>query len=193
MATWLIVVLVVLALVLVVVAATAAGRSRRSARLKQRFGPEYDRRLEEHGDRRLVEAELRDVTRRRDTLDVQPLSEPARLRYLDSWQVLQAAFVDRPDHAVEEADQLVAQVMRERGYPVEDFEDRVDMVAVDHPEVVEHYRGARAIAERNSQSLADTDELRQALLHYRRLFEELLDASAPVSPTDTQNQRGGVR
>jgi len=184
--TGLIVLIIVAAVLVVALLGWLMTRRRRSAVLQQRFGSEYEHRLEEHGDRRAVEAELRDASKRRRSLDVRPLSGPARDRYSDQWRAVQSRFVDQPDQAVSEADLLVAAVMEARGYPVEDFDDQIDMVAVDHPDVAENYRAAHAIHNRNAQRMASTDDLRQALIHYRSLFEELLaDTSAPKPSTSS--------
>lgn len=177
MAAWLWLLIAIVAVVVIVGIAMKAARARRTAGLRHRFGPEYDRRVETTGDRKAGEAELRDVARRREQLDIRPLSEASGRHYSERWQVVQSGFVDQPDRAVGEADSLVAEVMRERGYPVDDFDERVDMVAVDHPGVAEHYRAAHALFLRNQQRMASTDDLRQALLHYRSLFDELLESS----------------
>jgi hypothetical protein len=162
-------------------------KRRRSTTLRERFGPEYEHRVEESGDKRAAESELQDVSKRRKSLDVRPLSLPARDRYSEQWRAVQSHFVDQPDQAVTQADVLVAQVMREMGYPVEEFDDQVDMVAVDHPHVAADYRTAHAISVRNTERLASTDDLRTALIHYRSLFEELL-AEAPES-SETSSTR----
>jgi hypothetical protein len=179
MDAWVWLVIALVAVVVVVMIAMAAARSRRSAKLRDRFGSEYEHRVEARGgDRRAAQAELREVSRRRDELEIRPLSEAARTRFGERWQMVQSDFVDQPDRAVAEADALVAEVMRQRGYPVDDFDERIDMVAVDHPAVAEHYRAGHELFLRNDQRMASTDDLRQALLHYRRLFEELLEPSA---------------
>jgi FtsZ-interacting cell division protein ZipA len=177
--TFLIVLIVVVAVAVIATLAIQASRRRRSTTLQRRFGPEYEHRIEEHGDRKAAEAELRDVARRRKQLEIRPLSAGARDRYSEEWRQVQSRFVDQPDQAVGDADRLVALVMRERGYPVEDFDDQIDMVAVDHPGVVENYRAAHAIHQRNAQRMANTDDLRQALIHYRSLFDELLSDGVP--------------
>jgi len=181
------IVLVVAAVILVALIGWLMTRRRRSTLVQQRFGPEYEHRLEEQGDRRAVEAELRDVSKRRRSLDVRPLSAPARDRYSEQWRSVQSRFVDQPDQAVSEADRLVAAVMKERGYPIDDFDDQIDMVAVDHPDVAENYRAAHAIHNRNSQRLASTDDLRQALIHYRSLFEELLADAGASNPSTSRH------
>jgi len=179
----LILIILAAALVLLIIGSLVA-RRRRSTALRDRFGPEYEHRLEERGDKRAVEAELRDVSKRRKSLEIRPLNPASRGRYSEEWRAVQSRFVDQPDQAVVQADALVAQVMRERGYPVEDFDDQIDMVAVDHPAVAANYRDAHGISIRNRDRLASTDDLRQALIHYRSLFEELL-AESPSSTTSS--------
>jgi len=177
---WLWLLIALIAVVVIVAIVMRMARAKRTASLRDRFGPEYDLRVSEVGDRRAGEAELRDVAKRRQALEVHPLTDAARARFAERWLVVQSNFVDQPDQAVAEADSLVAEVMRERGYPVDDFDERIDMVAVDHPAVAEHYRAGHALFLRNEQRMASTDDLRQALLHYRSLFEDLLEP-APAS------------
>ncbi len=168
---------VVLIVVLLVVLAAVGGfawMQQRRRQLQDRFGPEYERSVATSGDRRGAERDLREKAARRDQLDIRPLGEEARGRYADEWSQVQAKFVDEPGPAVDEADALVARVMRERGYPVDDFEARADMAAVDHPDVVEHYRAAHEIHSANTGGSADTEQLRSALVHYRALFDVLL-------------------
>jgi hypothetical protein len=148
-------------------------RQRRSAQLREGFGPEYDRVVERQGPRE-GEAELRERFERRRSYDIRPLEPEARERYAEQWRQTQAQFVDQPANALADADRLVAEVMRERGYPVEDFDQQADDVSVDHPHVVEHYRKAHAI---QSAREASTEDLRQALVHYRALFDELLETN----------------
>lgn len=180
MDAWIWVLVIVVAVLVLVALWLALSARRRAASLRDRFGPEYERTVERAGGRRAAEAELDERARQRERFDVRPLAPAARQRYAQAWQQVQAHFVDRPDDAVDEADVLVAEVMRERGYPVEDFESRAALVSVDHPDVVENYRAPHAVQARNAERLADTDELRRAL-HYRALFDELLgdDADAP--------------
>ncbi|HEU4398627.1 MAG TPA: hypothetical protein VFU54_12440 [Actinomycetota bacterium] len=169
----LVVILIVLALL--VVLALVAGRQRRSRRLREQFGPEYDRTVAEAGDRNEAESVLQERTARRQQLDIVPLDPADRARYLESWRQTQARFVDEPAEATREADRLITAVMRDRGYPIDDFEQRAADVSVDHPQVVDDYRAAQAIAAANERSEASTEDLRQALVHYRSLFEELLE------------------
>jgi hypothetical protein len=169
----LIVAIIVIALI---VAAVIFMRQRRSQQLQQGFGPEYERTVEERGgDRREAEAELRERQQRRDQFEVRELEPAARDRYGDRWRAAQRRFVDEPAPAVGEADALVMEVMRDRGYPVADeFEQRAADVSVDHPEVVEHYRAAHDISGRATAGEATTEDLRQAMVHFRALFVDLL-------------------
>jgi hypothetical protein len=169
----LVVILIVLALL--VVLALVAGRQRRSRRLRERFGPEYDRTVADAGDRKEAESRLEERTARRQGLDIVPLDPADRARYVEAWRLTQARFVDEPAEATREADGLITAVMRDRGYPIDDFEQRAADVSVDHPQVVDDYRAAQAIAAANERSEASTEDLRQALVHYRSLFEELLE------------------
>ena len=152
-------------------------------RLKERFGPEYDRIAKETGDRRKAEHELLRREHRVAQFDIRPLSAQERGDYADKWRRVQAAFVDTPDRAVAEADELVGSVMRARGYPVSDFEQRAEDLSVDHPEVVQNYRAGHSLALRSGRGEAQTEDLRQAMVHYRALFEELLEAHVTDSET----------
>ena len=170
-----IVVAVVVVVAIVGAVAAIAARRRRTKELKERFGPEYDRALEQHGDRKQAEAKLREREERREGLEIRQLEPEHRERFAEQWRDVQGRFVDAPQEAVRESDRLVREVMRQRGYPVDDFEQRADDVSVDHPHVVENYRAAGHIAERNERGEASTEDLRQATVHYRALFEELLE------------------
>jgi hypothetical protein len=166
---WLLVVVIV---VLLAAVGLLAYRQRRSAQLREGFGPEYDRVVRERGDQGKAEAELRERRERRRSYDIRPLDPEAQARYASRWQQTQARFVDQPASALAEAHVLVDEVMRERGYPVDDFEQQAGDVSVDHPDVVEHYRRGHAI---QAQDGASTEDLRQGLVHYRALFAELLE------------------
>jgi len=168
-----IVIAVVVVLVIVAVVAAAASRRRRH-HLQDRFGSEYDRTVEGADRRREAERDLRDREARHDELDLRPLSDASRQRYTQQWQEMQQGFVDRPQVAVADADRLITDLMRERGYPVDDFDTRSELVSVDHPDVVENYRTAHGIAVRTVEGRTDTEELRQAVISYRALFEEML-------------------
>jgi FtsZ-interacting cell division protein ZipA len=175
MDTW-VVVLIVLAILIVLGLVLMAARQRRSQALKERFGPEYERAVETTGDRRDAERELREREERRQKLEIRELDPAARERYIATWRETQARFVDQPQQAVQEADALVILVMRDRGYPVDDFDQRSADIAVDHPDVVANYRAAHDISIANERGTASTEDLRQAMVHYRALFEHLLGA-----------------
>ena len=179
-----IVLLIVVVAVVVVAALWLFARKQRTDRLQNRFGPEYERAVDEAGGQRQAETELVDRERRRDRLDIRPLADESQRRYGERWRAVQADFVDRPGEAVGDADRLVAEVMRERGYPMEDFEQRAADVSVDHPLVVENYRAAHMIVERHDRGDAGTEDLRQAMVHYRSLFDELLGRSASDDRTE---------
>ena len=163
---------IIVIVVLLAIVGLLVYRQRRSAQLREGFGPEYDRAVSEHGDQRAAEAELQERRERRRSYDIKPLGAAARDRYGERWRAAQAKFVDQPASALTDADALLGEVMSERGYPVEDFEQQAADVSVDHPEVVEHYREAHAIHGRRN---ASTEDLRQAMVHYRALFAELLE------------------
>jgi hypothetical protein len=174
MDTWVwIVIAAAVVVAIVLVAMWAAKRRRRTSELREGFGPEYDRTVEDTGSRRRAESELTDREKRREELDIRPLAPGARDRFADRWRTVQERFVDEPSSALRDAHELVVQVMSERGYPTDDFEQRAADVSVDHPHVVENYRAAHAISQRDD---ADTEEQRQAMKHYRSLFDELLEA-----------------
>jgi hypothetical protein len=175
MATWLWIVIVIV-VVGIALAAAMAVRRRRTMALRQRFGAEYDRAVDAREGQRAGEAELRDRERERARLDIKPLPEASRVRYTEEWRVIQQSFVDQPEEATAGAYDLVNSVMAERGYPMRDFDARADLVSVDHPDVVENYRVAHGIHERAQHQQASTEDLREALIRYRSLFEELLRA-----------------
>jgi hypothetical protein len=177
---WIIIAVVV---VLVVVVALAAVSSRRRRHhLQTRFGSEYDRTVDGADRRREAERELREREARHDELDLRPLSDTSRQRYTQQWQEMQSGFVDRPQVAVADADRLITDLMRERGYPVDDFDTRSELVSVDHPDVVENYRTAHGIAVKTVEGRTSTEDLRQAVISYRALFEEML----VDEPSDSQ-------
>ncbi|MGH3835937.1 MAG: hypothetical protein ACRDSF_09565 [Pseudonocardiaceae bacterium] len=151
-------------------------RRRRRASLQERFGPEYEREVQARGSESDAAQHLGKVADRRDRLDIRQLEPAARDRYTQRWEAVQSKFVDRPGPALDEADRLITDVMHDRGYPVEDFGERAELVAADHPQVVEHYRAAHAArqAHHGQSGNSDTEELRQAFVHYRALFDELV-------------------
>jgi hypothetical protein len=177
MPAWVWIVIAIVLIAAIAVAVWTVMRRRRTESLRQQFGPEYDRTVE-GTDRREAESELEQRRRRREELDIRPLAPGARTRYADEWRSVQARFVDEPAAAVGQADMLVTQVMRERGYPMDDFDQRAADVSVDHPEVVGDYRAAHDISTRSASGDAPTEDLRQAMVHYRALFEQLLEEDA---------------
>ena len=186
---WIIIVIVVV----VVVALVAVGaRKRRTAVLRDRFGPEYDRAVENSDDQRAAEAGLRERERQRAQFDVRPLPEADRLRFAGEWRDLQERFVDEPGEAAAAADALVTRVMEARGYPVTDFGAQADLVSVDHPGTVEDYRFAHAVQQRSGSEQASTEDLREALLRYRSLFDELLRPEANGAAGTAEGRRERV-
>lgn len=164
--------------VVAVVALAAVGyvvlQQQRRSRLRERFGPEYERTVAESENRREAERELIAREQRHSELDIRPLPEESRDTYATRWTEVQERFVDAPGFAVTEADQLVTSVMAERGYPTDDFEQRLSDLSVGHAATLDHYRKAHEISGRAARKEASTEELRQAMVHYRALFEELL-------------------
>jgi len=172
---------ILFAMIVVAMLISAYLKNRRSVALKDRFGPEYDHQVKEHGRGR-AERELDRRERRVQKLAIRPLPPPDRDRYAEMWRNEQARFVDDPRSAVHEADRLVEEVMQRRGYPVGDFEQRAADISVDHPLVVENYRAAHDIALKVQRGNAATEDLRQAMIHFRTLFEDLLDDRMSPSP-----------
>jgi hypothetical protein len=174
MSVWAWILIAVAVVLLVGLLAWGVYRQRERTRLRSTFGPEYERTVDMTG-RREAESELAAREKRRARLDIRALDPAARERYAEAWRDAQARFVDSPEQAIREADHLVTEVMRERGYPMEDFDQRAADVSVDHPDVVENYRAAHATSLANEQGEASTEDLRQAMVHYRALFMELLE------------------
>ena len=193
MNTQLIYVMVAVAIAVVVVAAFFIFQKRRSEQLRSRFGPEYDRTVHETGNVRKAEATLQARARRVERLHIRPLIPEDAKRFSDEWRRIQADFVDDPANAVTQADRLVGEVMTARGYPVGDFEQRVDDISVDHPNVVMNYRAARDIAERRTRHDASTEDLRQAMVHYRALFADLLQETPAHVEHDIERPVGAER
>jgi len=157
------------------------GKRRRSARLRTRFGPEYDRLVAETGSEAKAERILEQREERSRKIIIRPLPVEDREHFEQAWRNLQARFVDAPGEAVIEADRLLQQLMAQRGYPTGDFEQQADDVSVDHPRVVQNYRAAHAIAERQREGQASTEDLREAVVQYRALYEELLSPSLTIA------------
>lgn len=171
----LIVCIVALAAIAVAGALYASRLRRRSKDLRARFGPEYDRAVEAHHDRRAAELELAAREQRVRSLQLRPLSQEERGRYADAWAAVQRRFVDDPIGAVTDAHRLLEEVLVQRGYPAQSFEEEVALLSVHHPASVQHYRAAHALAHRQTDGDGATEENRQAVIHYRALFEELLE------------------
>ena len=176
-------VIVVIGLALVMI----AGRSR-TAGLKKQFGPEYDHAVGEYGDAHKAEVNLQARQKRVEAFDLHALAPEERARFAEQWKQTQAQFVDAPDKAVADADHLVQQVMQQRGYPVGDFEQRAADISVAHPTVGAHYRTAHEIALKQGKGEATTEDLRQAMVHYRALFEDLLEPDS----AEKANKDNGV-
>jgi hypothetical protein len=186
---------VVLVLALI---AFAVYRRTQSQRLRRRFGPEYDRAMDRTGgDRKQAESALDDRVSRHEQLELRPLSPAARDTYLRRWELAQSEFVDRPGAAIEHAQALLDEVMAERGYPVRgEFEERADLISVDHPDVVEHYREADRLHDESREAgdgAAATEARRQALVHYRALFSGLLEVEPDDSASESQDSDEATR
>jgi FtsZ-interacting cell division protein ZipA len=190
---WVLIAVGVVAVVALVV--WQAFARRRTGRLQEHFGREYERAVGTAESRREAEAELQAREERRQQLEIRPLSSSGRDRFVESWRAVQAQFVDDPRAAVSTADSLIRSVMAERGYPVEDFEQRAADLSVDHPQVVENYRQGHRLAQASADGGSSTEELRQAMRHYRALFDELVEPDDEQSLEREQlaNERVGER
>jgi hypothetical protein len=191
MSVWGWVLIAVLVIVVLGVIGWAVSRRRRSARLKEHFGPEYDRAVEERGKPRAAEAELLEREKKRKKLDIVELTPEARREHEATWHKVQAEFVDAPADAVGRAERLVTRVMRERGYPIDDFDRRAADISVDHPDIVENYRSAHTIYRSQHNGGISTEDARQAFVHYRALFDRLLgsdDGDTTRTTGDEQRQ-----
>lgn len=194
---WVWIIIGVVVVVLLVLLVMALLRRNRTTALKARFGPEYDRTVSDAGQRE-GETILRSREQHRDRLNIRPLDPDHREQFLGRWREIQHTFVDQPSRAVRDASALLTEVMSRRGYPVDNFDERAELISVDHPLLVQDYRVAQGIRERNSRNQATTEELREALLRYRSLFAELLDSDSsgddaqPDSrqPRHTRQQNG---
>jgi hypothetical protein len=174
--------LVVVVILIIAALAWLYVRKRRTttADLRQRFGPEYERAVRQHGSERKAEAKLEDREKRVEKLNIRDVDPMEHERFLQRWESVQSRFVDSPKGAVAEADDLVSSLMKTRGYPVSDFDQRAADISVDHPRVVENYRSAHEIALRVGKDVATTEDLRTAMIHYRSLFEELVQVPTTV-------------
>jgi hypothetical protein len=187
---------VVIVTVAVIVVLYVGKRRNSTADLRKKFGPEYDRAVREQGSERKAEAKLADRQERVEKLNIRDLDPMERDRFSRQWESVQSRFVDSPRGAVAEADDLVSSLMKTRGYPVSDFDQRAADISVDHPRVVENYRSAHEIALRVGKNGATTEDLRAAMIHYHSLFQELMQAPVIVErmtqnpKTDTEGIRG---
>ncbi len=190
---WILIAVLVVAVVLIV--GWSVGRRRRSARLKEHYGPEYDRTVGELGEQRAAEAELLQREKKRRKLDITALTAEARQEHSATWQRVQTDFVDDPQDAIGRAERLVTRVMRERGYPIDDFEQRAADVSVDHPDIVANYRSAHAIYASQHHGEISTEQARQAFVHYRALFDRLLgtDPEVQTGQVNGEQQRQASR
>jgi hypothetical protein len=176
-------IIVLIIVVLVVIAAIVYGvQAGRRKRLQSTFGPEYDRAVADTGNRTEAEKELREREKRHAELELKPLSPESQAKYSADWEEVQLQFVDDPAQAVGTADELVTRLITERGYPTRDYEDRLADLSVEHARTLGHYRDAHEISERNRAGSASTEDLRQALVHYRALFADLLGTDPVQSP-----------
>jgi FtsZ-interacting cell division protein ZipA len=175
----LLIVVVIVAVIVIAIVGFLAMRKRRSQKLRERFGPEYDRVVRGEGDVRKGEGVLEFREKRIEKLNIRALSPTDKSSFSYRWNEVQGQFVDDPKGAVTLADSLVTDVMQARGYPIGEFEQRAADISVDHPVVVENYRAARDIAQRHSRGEASTEDLRNAMVHYRTLFQELLEQNQP--------------
>lgn len=178
---------IILGVIVLLLAIYFAVRSQRSKKLQTKFGPEYDRLVQKEGSRTRAEAALEQRAKRMEKIHLRVLNNEELERFASLWRSEQALFVDDPRQAVAHADRLVHEVMSIRGYPMGDFEQRAADISVDHPAVVSNYRAAHAIAARDTDGKATTEDLRQAMVHYRALFEELLDL--PNRPVTKETHR----
>jgi hypothetical protein len=190
MPTWewiLIAAAAVVAVVAAMVAVSMLSFRTKTKRLKQHYGGEYEHLVSETGSEKGAVRELTTRERKRDKLDIVPLTPAALSNFTVGWQEVQASFVDNPANAVGAADRLVTEVMRERGYPVDDFDRRAADISVDHPEIVDNYRAAHGITT-SQQDDVSTEQQRDAFVHYRALFEKLLETAKDDDAADSRRE-----
>ncbi len=186
--SWVLVAVLVVIVILAVAIGWALGRRNRSARLRKRFGPEYEHTVDELGEKRAAEAELLEREKKRKKLDIVELSPEARHAHAATWTKVQTDFVDAPQDAVGRAERLVTRVMRERGYPIDDFDQRAADISVDHPDIVENYRSAHAIYVSQRDGDISTEDARQAFVHYRALFDRLLGSDSDTDGREVHQE-----
>jgi len=178
---YIIIIVVLILVILGLIMGPIFSRRQRSKRYQNKFGPDYYHTVKTMGNEKKAQTEMDERQQHVENMIIRPLSLSERERYLAEWKAVQAKFIDQPGQATVEADHLIMEVMQLRNYPVSDFEQRAADISINYPELVSNYRLARAIAIKNEQHKADTEELRQALVYYRSLFDELLNAET-VSP-----------
>jgi hypothetical protein len=178
----------VVLLVLVALIGMAMSRQRRTKKLQQQFGPEYERTLKKMGDKREAESDLEERIAHVETLNIRPLTAEEVNRYALEWQNVQTEFVDEPLLSLQKGDRLIREVMKARGYPVEDFEQRVADISVNYPELVANYRGMHRIAIKESTEAASTEEIRKAMVHGRALFENLISNDSAGTSSEEVNE-----
>ena len=186
------IVIIIIAILVVVAIVAGVVYDQRRRRLRQRFGPEYDRLVEETGSKTKAEAELANRQRRVAGLDIRPLDPAARARYAQDWAAVQEQFVDSPQEAVMAAQRLVMTVMQERGYPTEGGDQMIADLSVDHANVLDHYRAAYDINQRATDNAASTEDLRQAMIHYRALFQDLLGETSTTTEAPVIETTAGL-
>jgi hypothetical protein len=192
MQMWQIVAIIVIAIVALAAIGLVYTQRQRTKRLSERYGPEYQRTLQERGDQREAERELEERQERVRGYEIRALSAEQRDSYATRWRKTQAEFVDDPSGAISKADGLVQDLMNARGYPMADFDQRAADVSVDHPQVVEEYRAAHVIAQRHAADGVETEDLRQAMVHYRALFDDLLESEATEPPAEAEAEEETV-
>jgi hypothetical protein len=179
MSTWIWILIAAGVAVIAIAIVWSLAKARRTKSLQEGFGPEYDRVAADAPSTREAESELLERRKRHEQFDIRPLSDEQQHDYSDRWMDVQASFVDEPEKSIARADSLIQEVMRERGYPVDDFETRAADLSVEHPDVVENYRAAHGIRTAHERGKATTDDLRKAVQHYRALFLELVEVGEP--------------
>ncbi|WP_329063749.1 hypothetical protein [Amycolatopsis sp. NBC_01480] len=192
MPTWLIVVIVVVAVVVIAAVAWLVLQETQRKRLQRKFGPEYTRAVEENESPRAAQRDLADRERRHQELDIHPLSPSTRERYAQRWALIQEKFVDQPAGAVDEADEVLVSLMAERGYPTEGYDQQLSDLSVRHSSTLKHYRAAHETHTRHAETALSTEELRDAMVHYRTVFEDLLTDGAD-RPHGTDREQAAVR
>jgi hypothetical protein len=175
-----IIIVIVVLIIFGIIFGLIFSRRNRTERLQNQFGTEYDETVGRVGDDKKAQDELENRQKHVDSLDIRPLSEEERVRYVADWAAVQSKFVDEPGEAIVDADHMITEVMKLRNYPVSDFDQRAADISVKYPKVVSNYRAARAISIKNIDKTADTEELRTAMIHYRSLFDELVKSESTI-------------